>query len=54
MGEIVFDPFGGSGPCMEAAEHLHRRSCLIEKQPKYCACILERMTVLGLTPEVIP
>ena len=52
--EIVFDGFLGSGSTMEAATCLDRRCFGIEIEEKYCAVILERMTVLGLTPEVIP
>ena len=48
---IVYDPFGGSGTTMVAAEQLGRRCRMIEIEPKYCAVILERMSDLGLKPE---
>ena len=45
-GDVVFDPFGGTGTTMVAAENLERQARLIEISPPYCAVILERMTNL--------
>ena len=42
-GDILLDSFGGSGTSMVAAENLQRESRLMEKDPNYCAVILERM-----------
>lgn len=49
---IVYDGFGGSGTTMVAGEQLGRRTRLIELDPRYCAVILERMSAMGLTPEL--
>jgi len=42
-GEIVFEPFGGSGTCLVAAENLFRRCYAIEISPAYVAVTLQRM-----------
>jgi len=49
-GEIVYDPFGGSGTTMVACEQLGRHCRMMEIEPKYCAVILERMAAMGLSP----
>lgn len=41
-GDIVLDPFGGSGTTMIAAERLDRHAALIEKSTEYCALIIDR------------
>lgn len=41
-GEIVHDPFGGSGTTMIAAERLGRRGFLSELSPAYCDLIVKR------------
>ena len=43
-GNLIYEPFGGSGTTMLAAENKKRRSLLIEIEPKYCSVILERMS----------
>jgi len=46
-GEIVLDPFAGSGTTVIAAEKTGRRARAIEYDPAYCDCIVrrfERMT----------
>ncbi len=48
----VYDPFLGSGTTMVAAEQLGRLCYGIEIEPKYVAVILERMTDLGLDPQL--
>lgn len=35
-GDLILDPFGGSGTTAVAALHEGRRCLLIEKEPKYC------------------
>ena len=42
-GEIIFDPFIGSGTTMVACQNLNRKCRGIEISPNYCAVILERM-----------
>jgi DNA modification methylase len=41
---MVADFFGGSGTSMAACQNLNRRSMMIEKDPKFVAVILERMS----------
>lgn len=43
----VYDPFGGSGTTMVAAEQWHRLCFMMELEEKYCASILERMQLMG-------
>jgi site-specific DNA-methyltransferase (adenine-specific) len=50
--DTVVDCFAGSGTTFVAAEQTGRRCAGIEIEPKYCAVILERMTAMGLTPEL--
>jgi DNA modification methylase len=42
-GEIILDPFIGSGTTMVAAQNLGRVCCGIELNPDYCAVVLDRM-----------
>ncbi len=41
-GEIVLDPFGGSGTTLIAAEKTGRRARLVEFDPAYCDQIVQR------------
>ena len=41
-GEIVYDPFAGSGTCLIAAERLGRRCYAIELDPAYCDVVRDR------------
>ena len=41
-GEIVLDPFGGSGSTLIAAERCGRRARLIELDPHYCDVMVQR------------
>ena len=41
-GEIVYEPFAGSGPQFIAAEQLNRRCYGLEIEPLYCDVIVER------------
>ena len=43
-GAIVYDPFGGSGSTMVAAETLGMRARLMELDPGYCDVIRARYT----------
>jgi DNA modification methylase len=40
--ELVYEPFGGSGTTMIAAEKLGRNAYLMELDPKYCDVIIKR------------
>lgn len=46
-GEIVLDPFGGSGSTLLAAERTGRKARLIELEPHYCDVILHRYEQAG-------
>lgn len=49
-GDVVYDPFLGSGTTMVAAQNLERKCIGIEINPGYCAVILQRMQdAFGLT-----
>jgi DNA modification methylase len=52
-GEIVYDPFCGSGSTLVACHQLHRVGYGVEIDPGYVAVTLERMTQLGLVPELV-
>jgi len=41
-GEIVLDPFGGSGSTLIACEQLKRKCCMLELDPVYCDVIVNR------------
>lgn len=45
-GDIVLDPFGGSGSTLVAAERCKRRARLIEIDPLYCDVIVRRWQAL--------
>jgi hypothetical protein len=48
-GEIVVDPFAGSGPIMIAAEKHQRKAYMMETSPEYCDVIVKRY--MGFTGE---
>jgi DNA modification methylase len=52
-GEVVYDPFCGSGSTLLAAHQLGRVGYGVEISPEYCAVTLERLTELGLQPELL-
>lgn len=41
-GELVLDPFGGSGTTLLAAHRTARRAALVEKDPRYCDVVVDR------------
>ena len=54
LGDVVFDPFGGNGTTLLAAQTLNKKARLIEIYPAYASVILERFcTATGITPELI-
>ena len=52
-GELVYDPFCGSGSTLLAAHQLRRVGYGCEIDPGYVAVELERLSLLGLKPEVV-
>ncbi len=51
-GELIYDPFAGSGSTILAAHQLGRVGYGCEIDPGYLAVALERLSLLGLKPEV--
>jgi len=47
--EWVYDPFGGSGTTLIAAEQTKRRCLMIEIDPDYCRTIIQRYEKLSST-----
>jgi DNA modification methylase len=52
-GELVYDPFCGSGSTILAAHQLARISYGCEIDPGYVAVALERLSHLGLRPQLV-
>lgn len=50
-GDIVADPFGGSGTTMVACEQLGRAAYVVELDPRYCQVIIDRMK--ALVPDIV-
>jgi len=50
---LIIDPFLGSGTTMVAAEQIGRVCYGMELEPKYVAVALERMSDMGLEPELV-
>jgi DNA modification methylase len=54
VGGVVYDPFGGSGSTLIAAEHTKRRCFMVEMDPEYCGIIVGRWEKLtGHGTEII-
>ncbi len=51
-GDICFEPFSGSGTQLVAAEKLRRICYAMELSPPFVAVALERLSLLGLQPEL--
>ena len=42
-GDMIFDPFGGSGTTASVARKLNRRFCTIEQEKEYCLIAAKRL-----------
>lgn len=51
-GQLIIDPFSGAGGTIVAAHQIGRRCYALEYEPKYVAVTLQRLTEMGLTPEL--
>ena len=52
-GELVYDPFAGSGSTIVAAHQLGRIGYGCELDPGYVAVQLERLSMIGLEPRLV-
>ena len=52
-GELVYDPFCGSGSTLLAAHQLGRIGYGVEIDPGYVAVSLQRLAALGLNPQLV-
>jgi DNA modification methylase len=52
-GELIFDPYCGSGSSIVAAHQLKRIGDGCELDPAYVAVALERLSMLGLRPKLL-
>lgn len=46
IGDIVYDPFGGSGSTLIACEHVNRKCVMVELDPEYVSTIIQRWETL--------
>ena len=53
VGDVVYDPFAGSGSTVVAAHQLGRIGYACELDPAYVAVQLERLSLLGLEPKQV-
>ncbi len=51
-GDVIYDPFLGSGTTIVAAERLGRLGRGVELEPRYVAVALQRLADMGLQPEL--
>ncbi len=42
IGDVIYEPFCGSGSLMISAEQMKRRSICVEQDPEYCEAIIKR------------
>jgi DNA modification methylase len=53
VGDVVYDPFSGSGTTLVAAHQLERIGYGCELDPGYAAVTLQRLADLGLKPDLV-
>jgi len=53
VGDVVYDPFAGSGSTVVAAHRLGRVGYACELDSAYVAVQLERLSLLGLEPKQV-
>jgi len=53
QGDIVLDPFSGSGSTMAACEQLHRRARCIEMDPRFCDVIVKRYIQISGKTDIV-
>ena len=46
IGELIYDPFGGSGSTLLACEHTKRKCIMIELDPEYVSTTIQRWEIL--------
>jgi len=51
--EVIYDPFCGSGSTVVAAHQLGRVGYGVEIDPGYVAVTLERLSIIGLKPQLV-
>lgn len=52
-GDLIYEPFGGVGTTIIAAEQIGRRCATCEIAPQYVAASLERLTQMGLEAKLV-
>src|SRR5574341_1472242 len=53
QGDVCYEPFAGSGSQFAAGEQLGRLVYGLELQPQFVAAILERLSLMGLEPQLV-
>lgn len=53
IGDVVYEPFAGSGSQLVAAEMTQRTCYALELTPKFAAVVLERLSAVGCKPKLL-